>query len=87
VIGRFDQHSQNLCGFESCAEAQRYLAVFEKVYRCTPFSQDAQPSVRAKWPRQWAGYDISHLPMATICAGFSIVWPVQTQEAARLPNP
>ena len=44
VIGRFDQHYQNFCGFESIADAQRYLAVFEKVYRCTPFSQDAQPS-------------------------------------------
>jgi hypothetical protein len=27
------------------------------------------------------------LPMATICAGLSIVWPVQTQEAARVPSP
>jgi transposase-like protein len=86
VIGRFDQHYQNFCGFESFADAQRYLAVFEKVYRCTPFSQDAQPSVRGKCPLQLAGYDISQLPMATICAGLSIVWPVQTQEAARVPS-
>jgi len=86
VIGRFDQHYQNFCGFESIADAQRYLAVFEKVYRCTPFSQDAQPSVRGKCPLQLAGYDISQLPMATICAGLSIVWPVQTQEAARVPS-
>jgi hypothetical protein len=27
-----------LSSFESIADAQRYLAVFEKVYRCTPFS-------------------------------------------------
>ena len=87
VIGRFDQHYQNFCGCEPFADAQRYLAVFEKVYRCTPFSQDAQPSVRAKCPLQLAGYDISHLPMATLCAGFSIVWPVQPQEAARVPSP
>ena len=86
VIGRFDQHYQNFCGFESIADAQRYLAVFEKVYRCTPFSQDAQPAVRGKCPLQLAGYDISQLPMATICAGLSIVWPVQTQEAARVPS-
>jgi len=86
VIGRFDQHYQNFCGFESIAAAQRYLAVFEKLYRFTPFSQDAQPAVRGKCPLQLAGYDISQLPMATICAGLSIAWPVQTQEAARVPS-
>jgi hypothetical protein len=86
VIGRFDQHYQNFCGFESITDAQCYLAVFEKVYRCTPFSQDAQPSVRGKCPLQLAGYDISHLPMATLCAGLSIVWPLQTQEVARVPS-
>ena len=86
VIGRFDQHYQNFCGFESSADAQRYLAVFEKLYRLTPFAEDAQPSVRGKCPLQLAGYDISQLPMATICAGLSIVWPVQTQEAACVPS-
>ncbi len=86
VIGRFDQHYQNFCGFESSADAQRYLGVFEKVYRLTPFSQDAQPGVRGKCPLQLAGYDISQLPMATICAGLSIVWPVQAQEAACVPS-
>ena len=86
VIGRFDQHYQNFCGFESSADAQRYLAVFEKIYRCTPFSQDAQPGVRGKCPLQLAGYDISQLPLATLCAGLSIVWPVQTQEAAHVPS-
>jgi transposase-like protein len=86
VIGRFDQHYQNFCGFESSADAQRYLAVFEKLYRLTPFSQDAQPAVRGKCPLQLAGYDISQLPMATICAGLSIVWPVQTPEAACVPS-
>jgi len=86
VIGRFDQHYQNLWGFESLADAQRYRAIFEKIYRCTPFSPDAQPTVRSKCPLQLAGYDISHLPMATICAGLSIVWPVPTQEATRGPS-
>jgi transposase-like protein len=86
VIGPFDQHYQNFCGFESIADAQRYLAVFEKVYRFTPFSQDAQPTVRGQCPLQLAGYDISQLPMATICAGLSIVWPVQTQEPACVPS-
>lgn len=86
VIGRFDQHYQNFCGFESIADAQRYLAVCEKLYRCTPFAQDAQPAVRGKCPLQLAGYDISHLPMATICAGLSVVWPLQPQEAAHVPS-
>jgi hypothetical protein len=86
VIGRFDQHDQNFGGFESIADAQRYLGVFEKVYRCTPFSQDAQPGVRGKCPLQLAGYAISQLPMATLCAGLSIVWPVQTQEAVCVPS-
>jgi transposase-like protein len=86
IIGRFDQHYQNFCGFESITDAQRYLGVFEKVYRCTPFSQDAQPAIRGKCPLQLAGYDISQLPMATICAGLSIVWPLQTQEAACVPS-
>ena len=86
-VGRFDQHYQNFCGFESSAAAQRYLAVFEKLYRFTPFSQDAQPAVRGKCPLQLAGYDISQLPMATLCAGLSVVWPLQTQEAVRVPSP
>ena len=86
VIGRFDQHYQNFCGFESIADALRYLAIFEKLYRFTPFSQDAQPGVRGKCPLQLAGYDISQLPMTTLCAGLSIVWPIQTQEAACVPS-
>jgi transposase-like protein len=84
VIGRFDQHYQNFCGFQSIADAQRYLAVFEKIYRFTPFSQDAQPNVRGKAPLQLAGYDISHLPMATICSGLSLVWPLHTQETTHV---
>jgi transposase-like protein len=84
VIGRFDQHYQNFCGFESQSDAERYLAVFEKLYRFTPFSQDAKPSVRGKTPLQLAGYDISQLPMATICSGRSIDWPTGT---AHVPSP
>ena len=48
VIRRFDQHYQNFCGFDSLESAQLFLAVFEKVYRFTPFSQDAQPHLRGK---------------------------------------
>ena len=71
VIRRFDQHYQNFCGFESIESAQQYLAVFEKLYRFTPFSQDAQPRLRGKCPLELAGYDVSQMPMATICAGLS----------------
>jgi len=86
VIRRFDQHYQNFCGFESITDAQRYLAVFEKIYRFTPFSQDAQPRIRGKSPLQLAGYDVASLPMTTLCAGLSIMWPMQTSKADHVPN-
>jgi transposase-like protein len=86
VIRRFDQHYQNFCGFESLADAQRYLAIFEKIYRFTPFSQDAQPRIRGKSPLQLAGYNVANLPMSTLCAGLSIVWPMQTAEVSDVPN-
>jgi hypothetical protein len=83
VIRRFDQHYQNFCGFESIENAQSYLAVFEKLYRFTPFSQDAQPRIRGLAPLQLAGYDISQIPMSTICSGLNIDWPT---EAILVPN-
>jgi transposase-like protein len=75
VIRRFDQHYQNFCGFQSIESAQTYLAVFEKLYRFTPFSQDAQPRIRGKSPLQLAGYDVSQIPLSAICSGLSVVWP------------
>jgi transposase-like protein len=83
VIRRFDQHYQNFCGFESIESAHSYLAVFEKLYRFTPFSQDAQARIRGFAPLQLAGYDISHIPMSTICSGLSIDWPT---EESLVPN-
>jgi transposase-like protein len=80
VIRRFDQHYQNFCGFESIESAQIFLGVFEKLYRLTPFSDDAQPRIRGKCPLQLAGYDISQLPLTTLCNGLSIQWPVQTTQ-------
>jgi len=77
VIRRFDQHYQNFCGFESIETAQVYLGVFEKVYRLTPFSDDAQPAIRGKCPLELAGYDIRHLPVTTLWNGLSIEWPVE----------
>ena len=80
VIRRFDQHYQNFCGFENIETAQLFLGVFEKVYRFTPFSQDAQPRIRGKCPLQLAGYDISQAPMASLCAGLSVNWPLQVNQ-------
>lgn len=77
VIRRFDQHYQNFCGFQSIDCAHTYLAVFEKLYRFTPFSSDAQPRIRGKSPLQLAGYDISHIPLSAICSGLSVDWPTE----------
>jgi len=77
VIRRFDQHYQNFCGFETIETAQLYLAVFEKLYRFTPFSDDAQPAIRGKCPLQLAGYDISQMPMTALCQGLSLDWPLE----------
>ena len=77
VIRRFDQHYQNFCGFENIETTQLYLAVFEKLYRFTPFSDDAQPAIRGKCPLELAGYDISQMPMTALCQGFSLDWPLE----------
>jgi hypothetical protein len=85
VILRFDQHYQNFRGFESIDSARLFLAVFEKLYRFTPFSQDAQPAIRGKCPLQLAGYDISQVPMASLCAGLSADWPLEATRP-HVPN-
>jgi transposase-like protein len=77
VIRRFDQHYQNFCGFDTIETAQLYLGVFEKIYRFTPFSQDAQERIRGKSPLQLAGYPIDNLPMAALCSGLAIDWPTE----------
>lgn len=83
VIRRFDQHYQNFCGFESLASAQCYLAVFEKLYRFTPFSPDAQARIRGRSPLQLAGYQVANLPLSALCSGWSIDWPM---ELVDVPN-
>jgi len=62
VIRRFNQHYQSFCGFESIHTASIYLSVFEKIYRVTPFSQDACQRIRGKSPLQLAGYDCIKIP-------------------------
>ncbi len=85
VIRRFNQLYKNFCGFDSIESARLFCRVFEKSYRFTPFTQDAQPSIRGKCPLELAGYDISNLPMWDVCCGRAIGWPQKTQEKS-LPN-
>jgi transposase-like protein len=85
VIRRFDQHYQNFCGFDTLESAQLFLGVFEKVYRFTPFSQDAQPRLRGKCPLELAGYDIRQVPMAALCTGLSVDWPLEVAQD-NVPN-
>lgn len=85
VIRRFDQHYQTFCGFDTLASAQLFLAVFEKVYRFTPFSQDAKPHLRGKCPLQLAGYDITQIPLAAVCTGWSPDWSLKAQDVL-VPN-
>ena len=80
VIRRFDQHYQNFCGFDTIETARLFLGVFEKLYRFTPFSRDAQPRIRGKCPLELAGYDISQVPMASLCAGLSVAWPLEVTQ-------
>ena len=85
VIRRFDQHYQNFCGFDSLETAARYLGVFEKVYRFTPFSTDAKPGIRGQSPLQLAGYDVDNLPMSAACNGWAIILPTQHSQQG-VPN-
>jgi len=82
VIRRFDQHYQNFCGFDSLETAEQFLGVFEKVYRFTPFSDDAQPRIRGKSPLQLAGYSVDSLRMAAACSGCAITLPMQVSDGS-----
>jgi hypothetical protein len=62
--------------FDTIERARLFLGVFEKVYRFTPFTEDAQPRIRNRCPLELAGYDISQMPMASLCAGSSFAWPL-----------
>jgi hypothetical protein len=84
VIRRFDQHYQNMCGFDRIETARKYLRVFELVYRFTPFAKDNRAvkgralDIRGKCPLELAGYDISHMPLARILRGQLLGWPSDT---------
>jgi len=87
VIGRFEQHYQGFRGFESIETAQVYLGVFEKLYRFTPFSNDAQPEIRGKSPLELTGYDLGQIPMAVLCRGLSPQWPTEVIMQEEVPKP
>ena len=75
VIRIFTQHYKTFCGFDNVESARLYLAVFEKVYRFTPFSGDAQERIRGKCPLELAGYEVHKLPMAHLFRGLALQWP------------
>ena len=75
VIRIFTQHYKTFCGFENIESAWLYLSVFEKVYRFTPFSDDAQARIRGKCPLQLAGYEVQKLPIAHLFRGLALQWP------------
>jgi transposase-like protein len=75
VIRIFTQHYKTFCGFESIETARLYLGVFEKVYRFTPFSDDAQERIRGKCPLELAGYEVQKLPMTQLFRGLAFQWP------------
>jgi len=75
VIRIFNQHYKTFCGFENIETARLYLGVFEKVYRFTPFSDDAQKRIRGKCPLELAGYEVHKLPIAHLFRGLALQWP------------
>ena len=85
VIRRFDQHYQNFCGFDTIETARRFLAVFEIVYRFTPFAEDNKKDkerppdqrIGGKCPLELAGYEVRKLPIAQICRGQLLGWPTE----------
>ena len=75
VIRIFTQHYKTFCGFENIESARLYLGVFEKAYRFTPFSEDAQARIRGKCPLELAGYKVQQLPMTQLFRGLALQWP------------
>jgi transposase-like protein len=85
VIRIFTQHYKTFCGFENIESARLYLGVFEKVYRFTPFSDDAQERIRGRCPLELAGYEVQKLPMTQLFRGLALQWePPAFQEL--VPN-
>jgi transposase len=84
VIRRFDQHYQAMCGFDTLESAEKYLRVFELVYRLTPFADDGRPEIRGKSPLELAGYDLKALPIANFFINLKLP-PLTLQGAEVVP--
>ena len=84
VNRRFDQHYQNMCGFDSIETARKYLHLFELTYRFSPFAKDNRPvigrklDIRGKCPLELAGYAVSEIPLALVVRGQLLGWPPDT---------
>jgi transposase-like protein len=91
VNRRFDQHYQNMCGFDGIETARKYLNLFELAYRFTPFAKDnrlvegRELDIRGKCPLELAGYDISHMPIAQVVRGQLLGWPPKALQGL-VPN-
>jgi transposase-like protein len=91
VNRRFDQHYQNMCGFDGIETARKYLHLFELAYRFTPFAKDNRPvkgrelDIRGKCPLELAGYDISQIPIAQVVRGQLLGWPPEVLQEP-VPN-
>lgn len=62
---------QTFCGFDTIETVRRYLAVFELVYRFTPFA-------KYNHPLELAGYEVEKLPIVQIFRGRILGWPDET---------
>lgn len=75
VIRRFDQHYQNMCGFDSIETARKYLHLFELTYRFTPFAKDNRPVKGENWTFaanalwNWPAMTSARYPLPASCAG------------------
>jgi hypothetical protein len=87
VIRIFTQHYKTFCGFENIDSARLYLGVFEKVYRFTPFSDDAQERIRGQCPLELAGYEVQKLPIAQFFRGLALQWPTSAFQELALDSP
>ena len=48
---------------------------FEKIYRFTPFSDDAQERIRGKCSPEPVDYEVQKLPMTQLFRGPALRWP------------
>ena len=77
VIRVFSQHYKTFCRFHSIESTRLHLRVFEKGYRFTHSSDDAQGRIRGRSPLGLAQYDVQDLPTTLLSRGLALQWPTQ----------